>query len=122
MLMNDLYVLNEFFVNGNRIEGTLTFRPEHPIFKGHFPGQPIVPGVCMVRIVKEVAEHHHRKKLKLTTADTIKFLSVIDPELNHTIRLVIETELEAGAYHTKAVLSRNETTYFKFNGIFEIAL
>ena len=122
MLKSDLYVLNEFSAIGNKIEGTITFRPEHPIFKGHFPGQPIVPGVCMVRIVKEVAERHHRKKLKLTTADTIKFLSVIDPELNHTIRLVIETELEDDVYHTKAVLSRSETTYFKFNGIFEIAL
>src|SRR5688500_4153409 len=122
MLMNDLYVLNEFSANGNRIEGSITFRPEHPIFKGHFPGQPIAPGVCMVSIVQEVAEHHHGKKLKLTTADTIKFLSVIDPELKQTIRLVIETELEEDAYRTKAVLSRNETTYFKFNGILEIAL
>lgn len=120
--MNDLYMVNELSASGNKIEALIMFRAEHAVFAGHFPGQPIVPGVCMIRIVQEVLSHHNKMELRLASADTIKFLSVIDPRPNHAIKLVIETRLENGAYHSKSVLSRDEVVYFKFNGIFEVAL
>ena len=28
--------------------------PQHAIYSGHFPQQPVVPGVCMLQIIKRV--------------------------------------------------------------------
>ena len=30
--------------------------PQHVIYNGHFPQQPVVPGVCMLQIIKECIE------------------------------------------------------------------
>ena len=30
--------------------------PQHPIYNGHFPQQPVVPGVCMLQMIKECIE------------------------------------------------------------------
>ncbi|MEI6456531.1 MAG: 3-hydroxyacyl-ACP dehydratase [bacterium] len=53
--------------------------PGHPVFEGHFPGNPVIPGVCQVQMVTEILEEIYRKKFRLTEADNIKFLSMINP-------------------------------------------
>ena len=37
---------------------------DSPIFKGHFPEYPVVPGVCLMQIIKELAEKKTQKKKK----------------------------------------------------------
>ena len=39
-----------------RIEAKLTIRPEWDIFKGHFPGSPIFPGVLSVECMAQAAD------------------------------------------------------------------
>ena len=58
---------------------TVVINKDHEIFKGHFPAVPIVPGVCMLQMVKELLEERIRKPLQLTHSGNIKFLSVINP-------------------------------------------
>jgi 3-hydroxymyristoyl/3-hydroxydecanoyl-(acyl carrier protein) dehydratase len=36
----------------------LPFAPDHPAFAGHFPGQPIVPGVLLLDWVQGAIEAH----------------------------------------------------------------
>ena len=30
--------------------------PGHPVYQGHFPGHPVVPGVCLLQLIKECVE------------------------------------------------------------------
>ena len=40
-------------VPGDRCVSTFYVDPAREIFKGHFPGQPVAPGVCLLGLVKE---------------------------------------------------------------------
>jgi 3-hydroxyacyl-[acyl-carrier-protein] dehydratase len=42
-------------IEGESAEGRKTFPPETPFFRGHFPGQPIVPGVILTEALAQVA-------------------------------------------------------------------
>lgn len=37
----------------------LAISPNHPAFAGHFPGQPIVPGVVLLDTAQRVIESHY---------------------------------------------------------------
>lgn len=32
----------------------IELNPGHVLYQGHFPGQPVVPGVCTLQIIKKV--------------------------------------------------------------------
>jgi 3-hydroxyacyl-[acyl-carrier-protein] dehydratase len=59
----------------------------HPIFEGHFPGYPVLPGVVQIAIVTELLEKKLNKKLQLLKASNTKFLKMIDPLTMETIHL-----------------------------------
>lgn len=40
---------------GAAAEGEKTFLPEDPMFEGHFPGNPIVPGVILTEALAQMA-------------------------------------------------------------------
>ena len=57
----------------------IKLNPEHPLYQGHFPGQPIVPGVCFLHLVKEITENIQKQSLQYTQISSVKFLSVVHP-------------------------------------------
>lgn len=71
----------------------LKINSEHPLFEGHFPDNPITPGVLLMQLFKEQAERFTGQKLQLASASRVKFLSVIEPRVNAEVRL--ESQLTA---------------------------
>jgi 3-hydroxyacyl-[acyl-carrier-protein] dehydratase len=80
MLLNDFYTIENENQDENAFSATIRFNASHAIFNGHFPGQPVVPGVCMIQIVKELLEECLERKILLTQAPQVKFLQLITPE------------------------------------------
>lgn len=87
MLQNDFFSFTVPQIEGNTIKTTLELNAAHKIFEGHFPQHPIVPGVCMMQMVKEVVENVIGKETNLFIAHNIKFLTIIDPRENKTVLL-----------------------------------
>ena len=54
--------------------------PEWPIYKAHFPGHPITPGVCIVQMVQELLQNLMGRELSLRQAKNVKYVSIISPE------------------------------------------
>lgn len=79
MLKDNFYILIDLKKDVNALSATIAFNEQHAIFQGHFPGQPVVPGVCLMQIAKEILGYSLDKKLQLIKADDIKFLSMLDP-------------------------------------------
>ena len=53
MLLKDFYkILSVESIGGSQHIATVLINENHVIFKGHFPDNPIMPGVCMMQIIK----------------------------------------------------------------------
>ena len=118
MLQHHLFTYAVLQTEGDTVKTNITLNPFHPIFKGHFPGNPILPGVCMMQMVKEVAEAYTNKKIKLGLAQELKFLSVINPEENTTIQMELKINIEKDGIRIVAQLQSNAIVFFKFKGTF----
>lgn len=121
-----MYLLNDFYSieNYNSKESSLVIasiqlNSGHKIFSGHFPNLPVVPGVCLIQIVKEVLSHSINKKLILVQASSIKYLSVVDPRINTALQVRIEiSNSTEGFYSITAVIFDSEKIFMKFTGKF----
>lgn len=72
MLRGKLYMVDEM--------EQIHFQKDHPIFRAHFPGQPIVPGACLMQMVEEELRLHIKPEGRLVGARNVKFLKVARPE------------------------------------------
>ena len=52
---------------------------DHPCFPGHFPGQPILPGVLLLERVMSLAQASLGKPLNECTVYNVKFLAAVMP-------------------------------------------
>jgi 3-hydroxyacyl-[acyl-carrier-protein] dehydratase len=97
---------------------TLILHPGHEIFKGHFPGQPVLPGVCMIQIIKDVVEEITGNRFLLQESKQIKFLKMLIPDNSKPINLSLGWEEDGRALQVNAQLSESGTVVFKFMGTY----
>ena len=79
-LKNNLYTIVGREGDATAATFRLALHPECFIYKAHFPGQPITPGVCIVQTVAELMEEMTGKRLHVVFVKNVKFLSVISPD------------------------------------------
>ena len=91
--------------------------PECNIYKGHFPGMPIAPGVFNIQMIKECVERIAGKPLLLESMMQCKFIAMITPELNPELQIRIEsTQYDDNRLKVSAKISRDNKDYVTFKG------
>ncbi|MBX3253844.1 MAG: 3-hydroxyacyl-ACP dehydratase [Chitinophagaceae bacterium] len=118
ILKDDFYTITSLQQDAGNIHALLELNRQHAIFGGHFPGQPVVPGVCMVQIVKEILETGTGFSLQLKAADHIKFLSMVDPRETGSLQAAVIYSMEEGEIKATATLTKNETVCLKMKAVF----
>lgn len=119
MLINDFFKITNIDIADKHII-SIELNPKHRIFQGHFPGNPIVPGVCLTQMVKEAAEYITNKKLTMVTGDNLKFTAVLNPEMNPKIIMTMSFKTkENGLFQVDSSVSSGETNFFSFKGSFK---
>jgi 3-hydroxyacyl-[acyl-carrier-protein] dehydratase len=118
MAIQNFFRFSDVRQEGNSIKTNIELYPEHPIFEGHFPGLPVLPGVCMMQMVKEVVENHLNMQTRLVKASDLKFLSVIRPDHNKFIQMELKVSMEDESVRVDAQLLDGAAILFKFKGTF----
>lgn len=116
ILLGDFFDIISLESDENSINALLEIDPGHKIFEGHFPNQPVVPGVCQLQMIKEVLEQQLQQQTQLHSAAEMKFLAVIDPTQNNIINVSIKYTIEETQVKATASLFREELMHFKFKG------
>ncbi len=120
MLLKDFYKVISIEKNNDQKNVVIIFiNKEHDIFKGHFPGNPIMPGVCMMQIIKELTEQITDTSLIMQSLSNVKFMALINPFVNPELRLELDIiTSEENQVKVKTITYFDQTVALKFNGIY----
>ena len=121
ILQDNLFTI----VSQQQEEGNAAFQvrlnPEWPIYKAHFPGHPITPGVCIVQMIQELLQVLVQRELCLRQAKNVKYVAIVSPEEVTELTVTfskIETQPD-GSLKVQAQVANGETLYTKFSATFE---
>ncbi len=90
---------------------------DHAIFTGHFPEQPVVPGVVLIQMITEILSDSLQEELTLKELTRVKFLSLVDPAIHSTLEfeLIIKKE-DQQPYHVSVTVHSREQLIMKCSG------
>lgn len=117
MLIPHFYSVKEFNFTDNQLKTIIELNPEHDVFKGHFPNNPVTPGVCMLQILKELTEQATNTNLFIKECSNVKFMALINPEVNAVLAITIDINQVEENFKIKASASFDETVALKVNAL-----
>ena len=116
---DDFYTINASHEEENATIYSVTINKGHAIFKGHFPGNPVTPGVVQMEVVKELMQVTLGKEMNLLSMGNCKFLAVLNPEETADVDITLNiTETEDGNSKVKALIQQDETTFLKMSAVY----
>ena len=115
-LLDNLYtIVSDSSVESGH-EFDLKLNPEHFIYKAHFPGEPITPGVCIMQIAVELFEIALKTPISLNCVKNIKFLRIISPnELTDLKYSLLKMIKEDNLLKVQVTVSSNGEVYAKLS-------
>ena len=119
MLMNKLYHIISFETDiaEGILKAVISLDRNHPVFEGHFPGNPILPGVCTVQICKEILEKATDKELMLIKSGNIKYLGFVNPAVHTEMQFNLAYKTgETGGYICSCSVSSGGNTVCSYKG------
>lgn len=121
MLAGKLYNVQQQQQNEGTISTVIAWNVAHPIFEGHFPGQPVVPGVCMMQTIQEILGSALQKNVMIRKAANMKFLNMIDPTQQPEVTVEITYSLlDTQEVKVTAAIKHEAVIFLKFQGLFTV--
>ena len=95
MLLDTFFYINHLeTIAPQHYRISVALEPEHPVYAGHFPGNPVVPGVCSLQMIVECAGEALGYPVTMIQAPVIKFLEIMRPTPDRELVIDIETNDE----------------------------
>ena len=80
-------------------EGHYAFRvrldASHPVYRGHFPGHPVLPGVCTLQLVRECLNRGTGRRFRYAAIRECKFLGMVVPQADELLEIDISSRTTA---------------------------
>ena len=91
----------------NGISADIHVPPDSPWFDGHFPADPILPGVAQIGLVLDVISKAHNQDLKVSSVRRVRFKRIVRPDDKLKI-IAAPLKQEIGSYSFR-ILIQDET-------------
>jgi len=117
--LNDFFTYQILKSADANIEAKIELNPAHALYGGHFPGNPVVPGVCQVHMVKTILSDYLGCQVTMGEAKDVKFLSMIQPQSMNLLSCEITSQkLDEQRYKVTARLNHGETLCMRLRATF----
>ncbi|MBO7616275.1 MAG: beta-hydroxyacyl-ACP dehydratase [Bacteroidales bacterium] len=114
--LDDLFIIKSTEETETGFVARLCCNPAHPVYRAHFPGNPITPGACLLKTAGEVLQQKTGHPLYLKSSKNIKYLSLLVPEAGKEVRFEFSnfTEIENGC-KAQLVIADETSVYSKMS-------
>lgn len=120
MLLKDFYQVQIIDkISETKFVVTILLNEKHEVFKGHFPGNPVTPGVCMMQIIKELVQEITGFSLQLKSSSNVKFMALINPDETPELKLELEILPSEDEVKVKNTTSFGETVALKLSNTYK---
>lgn len=113
MLIPDFYSIEDLQDSASKIIGRIKLNPKHEVYQGHFPDQPIVPGVIQLQIMKELVEVATGQKFLIGEMLSAKYLNLIVPEKSAKLSFEIDYQKSGEQLKISAIIKEKELVFTK---------
>lgn len=118
LIEKNLYSVIDQNSEDGKLNVTLKVDADNEIFQGHFPEIPILPGVCMLQMVREMLEASLSRKFRVQEVTNMKFMVAFNPTEQNVVTMKIAYSQQESTYKVNATFSSPEVVFFKLNAIF----
>lgn len=109
--------------NGNSATYRCRLHPEAPVFKAHFPGFPVLPGVLTLKMVVDAinaSQFFSTQTLTVQSIGNAKYLAVVNPQETQEVEISVALKAEKNAdepavFQFKATVQNSETRFATFS-------
>lgn len=118
MLKDKYFTIISRQQEGQTYKYTICLSPDHEIYKGHFPGNPISPGVCSIQTIRECCEDALGCALRIDQIAQCRFLSLLTPDKGERLLLEFTFEIDEEQIKATASISDGSITYVAIKASF----
>lgn len=111
MIIQDYYTIDSIRHEDGRDIVDVSLNPDCKVYEGHFPGEPISPGVCNIQMIKECAETVLGHPLVLSTVGTCRFINLVTPSAVPHASVVMCLEQKDNVCNLSASLIAGDVEY-----------
>lgn len=117
MLRDSFYsIVSQENISDTQTQTKVLINAAHPIFEGHFPEQPVVPGVCMLQMVKDIVADKAQRNIQLQSLANVKFINVVIPQQHSELDITIKYEISVdNSIKVSSTITANETVFLKIS-------
>ena len=91
--------------------------PDCDVYRGHFPGRPVCPGVCQVEMARQCAGRLAGQSLLIRRVASCRFLTVATPDACPCLDMDISLQpVGEGVWTVRARLYDDSHTYMELKG------
>ncbi|HOY31144.1 MAG TPA: hypothetical protein PKW80_04625 [Bacteroidales bacterium] len=120
MLLKTFFNILDIKTEGEKTLAQVELIKDHKIYEGHFPQNPVAPGVCLIQMIRETLEVCLEKKIMLETADEIKFINIVNPVICEILTIEINKRPKAASpLAFSIIITGGEIIYFKMKAEFK---
>ncbi len=116
LLENRYYKIVDKQVDGMSGVFHISILPDCDVYRGHFPGEPVCPGVCNIETIKECAMLLTGKKLLISTIKQCRLTTVATPTACPNVDVTVQVAPTEQGYTVVARIADAENVYMEYKG------
>lgn len=118
-----MLLLNKYFKveNSNAADGFAHFHvrllSDCDVYRGHFPGNPVSPGVCNIEMIRECFCLCLNSEPRIQTIDRCRLTAVASPKASPELDVDLSWTKDENGWRVVATLKDDKQQYMDFKGL-----